>query len=381
MKILIAVSDSFCANFIKGQGEFLVKNGHEVIIVSGPGEEIDELESNEPVKVIRVKFSREISLINDVKTLFRLIKIIKREKPDVINAGNPKPGFLFALAHLFFWKIPLIFTLRGVRSDTLNGFKKIIVKLTEKTTCLFSNKIIAISPSLRDHAYNIGMVSKPNKCLVLGKGSSNGYDMSYFSNSPLLKKEGKHLLESNNIPLEAFKLLFVGRITKDKGIVELLEALKICWNSNANIHLVMAGRIEKDDPLPDDYYELIKNHPKIHFIGKQLDIRPVYSLGDALVLYSHREGFGNVVLEASCFSLPTIVADIPGLKDTTEDMYSGLVIESRNPLLLSAAIMKLYNNGELSAKLGKQGRLRAEKHFNNVSIWFKQLDLYKKLCK
>src|SRR5690606_37940927 len=160
MKILIAISDSFCANFIKGQGQFLSDNGHEVIIVSGPGKEIDDLAKNESVKVVKIPFSREISLKNDFKSLIEVIKLVKTIKPDVVNAGNPKTGLLFSLAHLFYWKTPLIFTLRGIRSDTLLGFKKSIVKVMEKITVVFANKVIAISPSLRQHAIDIGMVNK-----------------------------------------------------------------------------------------------------------------------------------------------------------------------------------------------------------------------------
>ncbi|MDM1514647.1 glycosyltransferase, partial [Myroides odoratimimus] len=131
MKILIAISDSFCANFIKGQGKYLKEKGHDVVIVSGPGIEVDNLEKNEGVKVIRVDFAREISPIRDFRALLKVIKIIRKEKPDIINAGNPKTGFLFSLAHVFFRDIPLIFTLRGVRSDTLVGLKKKIVRFTE----------------------------------------------------------------------------------------------------------------------------------------------------------------------------------------------------------------------------------------------------------
>src|SRR5690606_35883971 len=101
MKVLIAISDSFCANFIKGQGKFLKEQGHDVVIVSGPGEEIDNLEKNESVRVIRITFSREISIFNDLKSLYSVVKLVYKENPDIIIAGNPKTGFLFSLGHLF----------------------------------------------------------------------------------------------------------------------------------------------------------------------------------------------------------------------------------------------------------------------------------------
>lgn len=380
MKILIAISDSFCANFIKGQGKYLTSKGHEVIIVSGPGEEIDNLEKNELVKVIRVPFSREISLIQDFKSLINVVKIVWREKPDIINAGNPKTGFLFSLGHLFYWKIPLIFTLRGIRSDTLVGFKKQIVLITEKLTTFFADKVIAISPSLKEYAIKKGMVSN-DKVIVLSKGSSNGLDINRFTINDEIISNSKAIIEKYNISENKYKLLYVGRVTKDKGIIELLDALRICWSKGANIQLVIAGPIEKDDPIPDSYYELIDSSPNISYLGKQIDVRPVYALGDALVLFSHREGFGNVVIEAASMNLPTIVADIPGLRDTTEHQHTGLIIEGMNAEKLSEGIMELYLNESYSKELGKNGRIRVEEYFKNEIVWSRQLDLYKSLCR
>lgn len=380
MKILIAVSNSFCANFIKGQGAYLMQKGQDVIIVSGPGEEIDNLERNEPVKVIRMPFNREISLLKDLKNLIGIIKLVRKEKPDIINAGNPKTGFLFSLAHVFFWHIPLIFTLRGIRSDTLVGFKKRIVKLTERITCLFANEIIAISPSLKQHAIDIGLVTS-KKCKVLSRGSSNGIDLNYFSLNSAIIDQGKAIMSKYNIPYNSFKLLFVGRVTKDKGVIELLEALKICLCLEDNIHLIIAGPIEKDDPVPNEYYKMIESHPNVHYLGKQIDIRPIYSFGNALVLFSHREGFGNVVIEASSFGIPTIVADIPGLRDTTEHENTGLLVPAKDSKSLSHAILRLYNDREWAINLGQQGQNRVKKYFGNELVWSKQLETYISLCK
>jgi len=377
MKILIAISDSFCANFIKGQGQYLTDHGHEVIIVSGPGVEIDELEKNEPVKVVRIPFAREIAPFNDLRDLIKVIKLVKKERPDIINAGNPKTGFLFSLAHVFFWKIPLVFTLRGVRSDTLSGFKKKLVKATEWVTGLLANRVIAISPSLKAHAINIGIVSE-KKCIVLSKGSSNGIDVSRYSVSAEIEQKADALREEYKIPEDAFNMVFVGRVTKDKGIIELLEAFKFCLSKNANIRLIIAGPIERQDPIPEEYYEVIEEHPRIHYLGKQIDVRPVYALGDALVLYSYREGFGNVVIEAASMGLPTIVADIPGLRDTTEHRETGLLVKSRSAVDLSDAILSLYYNRDMAKEYGKRGRDRVFKHFANEVVWSKQKELYEK---
>ncbi|MEC4114941.1 glycosyltransferase family 4 protein [Myroides pelagicus] len=378
MKIIIAVSDSFCANYIKGQGKYLSDLGHEVVIVSGPGVEIDTLERNEGVKVIRINFAREISPLKDILALIEVIKVLMKEKPDLINTGNPKTGFLFSLAHLFFWRIPLIFTLRGVRSDTLKGIKRKIVKCTEFLTCRLSNKIICISPSLKDHAVSIN-IANADKCVVLSQGSSNGLDVDYYSSTLEIKNRAKDFLLNNKLDSTIFKVLFVGRITKDKGIEELIDAVERCVVLGANLKLIMAGPIEMNDPLNEIYYEKLKHSDFIINLGKQLDVRPLYELADCLVLYSYREGFGNVVIEASSFGIPTLVADIPGLRDTTINNETGLVVKPRDTDVLVKSLMFLYENQDIARSYGINGAKRVHEFFRNEIVWSAQYKLYKDL--
>lgn len=380
MKILIAISDSFCANFIKGQGKYLKEQGHEVVIVSGRGVEVDKLEETEKVRVIRVDFAREISPFKDILALKEIIKIIQKEKPDVINAGNPKTGFLFSLAHLLFPKIPLIFTLRGVRSDTLSGIKKRIVKFTEYLSCNLADKVIAISPSLKDHAINI-KIAKAKKCVVLSKGSSNGIDLRHYSLNETIKEKALTLLTKNGLDESVFKLLFIGRLTKDKGVEELIDAFEGCLELGVDMKLILAGPIEMQDPLREDYYAKLEGNKNILYLGKQLDVRPLYALADVLILYSYREGFGNVAIESASFAVPTIVADIPGLRDTTVHMETGLVIKPRSVESLIEAIMYLYKNRGQAKIMGEKGKERIHTFFANEIVWSAQLNLYKDLCK
>jgi len=378
IKILIAINHSFSANFIKGQGRYLREKGHEVVIVSGPGPEVDDLEIHEKIKVIRHPFSREISLFRDLKSLWAVIKIVWKEKPDIINAGNPKTGFLFSLAHLFFWKTPVIFTLRGLRSDTLTGFKKRIVRLTEKISCLLANRVIVISPSLKDHVVSIGIV-KEAKCVVLGKGSSNGIDVEYFKQNPLSTDQGKEILRKHQIPPDSTKIIFVGRVTRDKGIGELIDAFEELKSSALSLSLIIAGPIEKDDPLSDHYYQKLKENPQIFYIGKQRDVRPVYSIADILVLFSHREGFGNVVIEAASMGVPAIVADIPGLRDTIEDNITGFHVPANDTKALVKTIRFYIDHPEVAQQHSVNGIKRIHANFTNEAIWEGQLSLYKSL--
>lgn len=378
MKIVIAISHSFCANFIRGQSSFLKNKGNEVTIVSAPGPEVSSVAINENAKLVEIPFSREISVVDDLKGLISVIRFLQKEKPDIVNAGNPKTGFLFMIASIFFPRIPMIFTLRGLRSDTLTGTKKRIVFFTEWLSCRLARRVIVISPSLKDHAVNIGVLQE-SKAVVIGKGSSNGVDIDRFKNSEENIKFGKALRQENNIGDNEFVIGHVGRITRDKGIEELYNAFKICKASFDNLKLILTGPIENDDPINPDIMQEMNNDKDVVFIGNTTDVARVYSAYDILVLYSYREGFGNVAIEAAAMGKPVIVSNIPGAKDTTEHMKSGIHVEARNAEKLALAIQQYLNNPVLLQEHGNYGHNRVTEFFSSEHIWNGQYNLYRSL--
>lgn len=380
MKVVIAISHSFCANFIRGQARFLKSKGCDVTIVSASGPEISNVSQSEDTKLVEIPFSREISLTKDLKSLFSVIKFIKKEKPSIVNAGNPKTGFLFMLASVFFPKVPMIFTLRGLRSDTLTGFKKKVVFFTEKISCSLANKVIVISPSLMEHAIDLGVL-KREKGIVLGKGSSNGVDTTKYSNSELNIVKGKDLRHQYQVDADDIIIGHVGRITKDKGIEEIYQGFKICQSTNNNIKLFLTGPIEDDDPISPEMMTDMQANESVYFLGKQDDVTGIYSAYDILVLYSYREGFGNVAIEASAMSKPVIVSDIPGARDTTEHMRSGLIVKPKSPYDLANAIQYYLDNPDKRIEHGVYGSKRINDFFASEVIWNGQLDLYKKMLK
>lgn len=378
MKILIAITNSFCANFIKGQARFLKEQGHEVIIVSAYGEEIKKIIEEEHPKYYNVPFIKDISILNDIKCLVKIYKIIKIERPDIVNAGNPKPGFLFSLISILFPKIPFIFTLRGLRSDTLKGYKKIIVLLTEKITCFLADKVIVISPSLLTHAINLN-IANSDKSVVISCGSSNGVDIKKFDINNSNNEKRNNFKKQHGINKDTIVFVFVGRINNDKGVVELFRAFEVLQFFKKNVKLIIAGPLEQDDAIPKTVFlEFVRNRDVI-LLGKVNDVVEVYAVSNVLVLYSHREGFGNVVIEASSMGLATIVADIPGLKDTTEHMRSGLLVKPNSVESLVEAMLFYVDNPNFISEHGSFGRVRVENFFSSDIIHSGQLKIYKEL--
>ncbi len=378
MKVLIAISDSFCGNFIRGQAEFLKSKGHEPIIVSPAGKEVEDISKKEECKLIEVPFCREISILEDFKSIKNIIRILKKEKPSIINAGNPKTGFLFTLIGLFFPKIPVIFTLRGIRSDTLTGIKGKIVTFTEYLSCRLADKVIVISPSLKEHAIKRGILSD-SKAVLIGEGSSNGIDIEKFKLTDIAKENGKKLREEIGVEEEDILVGFVGRVTKDKGVEELYEAFKIASRSNSKLKLLLVGPIQEADAIDSNIFSEMENDDRVFILGKKDDVTAVYAAINMLILYSYREGFGNVVLEASSMKVPVLVSDIPGLRDTVENNKTGLLIPPKNSDELSKGILFYAKDEKLMKEYGEQGRRRVELSFASNIIWEGQLDLYEKM--
>lgn len=379
-KILLGISSSFCANFLKGQVHFLVKNGWEVVIISGPGEEIALLAKKENAKLHTINFTKSILPFSDLLCLWKIIRILQREKPDIVNAGNPKSGFLIMLA-CWMSRLPKrIFTMHGLVADSRNGLSKFVIRLTEKISCSIAKKVIVVSPSLLEHAVNLKLVPI-EKCIVLENGSCNGVNTSQFNTSSLVLEEANRLRKDLNVRDNEFVIGFVGRLSREKGLDLLFEAFNIIKQRNGNVRLMLAGPIEKENPFSKLFFEQMYQDEKISYLGKLYDVVPVYALLDVLVLSSLREGFGNVLIEAASMEVPVIAPDIPGCRHALRNNYNGFLFKKNDVQNLVTCIETYMSNCHLKKEHGKNGRIFVSTQFSQEKIWEGQLQLYNYLHK
>lgn len=380
MKLILVINNAFSAFHLRGAVKHFVDKGWDVAIISTPGPLLDELVEKEGGRILPISLSRDISPFHDLYSLWQIVRILRREKPDVINVGSPKTGFLFALAKMLLPSIPVIFTLRGIRSDTLTGWKKSVVFYTERLACRKADKVIVISPSLREHAVSIGMLQR-EKAVLLGAGSSNGIDTERFSKQPEYDRLAAKWRTEYRMGPDDLVIAHVGRVTKDKGIAEVYEAFTRLEGEFPNLQWMVVGPVEKEDPVDPEIMRAMEDHPRIHMPGQIDDIPPIYALCDVLVLYSYREGFGNVVLQASAMGKPVVVADIPGCRDTVEEGVTGLRVAPANPDALTDALRTYLSDEQLRKAHGEAGRIRAERDFKSEVIWAGQEELYKELAR
>ena len=374
-KILIGVSSSFCANFLKGQVSFLVSKGFEVVIISGAGEEISILAKRENAKLHTVNFTRKISPFHDLRLLFQIINILKSEKPDIVNAGNPKSGFLIILACWFLGIRNRIFTLHGLYSDTKSGFTGWLVTRAETMTCNFAKQVIAVSESLRQHAIQRGILKAANS-LIIEKGSCNGIDLDFYSRNQNNLLAASRLKEEIKLSGQEFLLGYVGRLSKDKGIEILFAAFNLLVKKIPNLRLIIAGPIEDADPFSRETMHQLYEDERIYYLGKMMDVAPVYCMIDILILPSFREGFPNVLLEAASMSVPVVSSRIPGSSDAMQAGFNGEFFSMGSSENLTDVLEKLIFNESERIRMGKNGRKFAEDNFSKERIWEGQLLIY-----
>lgn len=377
-KIILGVSSSFCANFLRGQVAYLVDHGFDVTIISGPGEEISFLAEQENARLYTIPFTKKITPVTDLFQLFTIIRILKKEKPDIINAGNPKSGFLIMLACWLSGYQKTIFTLHGLVSDTKNGLLKRLITVTEKISCGIAKKVMVVSPTLKTHAENRRILPY-GKGVVIGHGSANGVNLEVFRKTAETGAKTDALRIQVGLNGDEVVLGFIGRISKDKGVGLLLSSFNLLRDKYPSLRLLLAGPLIEENPVSKQELKQMHNDEKIIYLGKLLDVVPIYSLLDILVLPSHREGFPNVLIEAGAMQVPVIASDIPGCRDAVLSGINGELFRKGDVNALIQSLEKLIQHKDLRTLYGKNGRKFVEENFENKTIWEGQLNMYRSL--
>ncbi len=366
---------------LKGQMSFMSQNGLDVIMVSSDGQELEEVIKSEKCNHYIVPLTRKITILKDLKATYNLYKLIRREKPDIVHTHTPKAGIIGMLSS-FFARVPIrLHTVAGLPLMESTGFKRIVLNFVEKLTYKCSTKVYPNSYGLKKIILKYKFTSE-KKLEVIGNGSSNGIDTSYFD-PELFSIKDKEVLKTNlGINKTDFIFVFVGRIVSDKGINELVEAFdKICLVEE-NIKLLLVGPFEDElDPLQKKIKLLINNNENIISVGYQNDVRPYFSISNCLVFPSYREGFPNVVMQAGAMKLPSIVSDINGCNEIIENNINGLVIKVKSVDAIYDAMINLTSDKLLFNKLRLNSRDRIRINYERISYWNLLLNEYENLIK
>ncbi len=343
--------------------------GIETVGLSSPGMLLTGFARNEQVPVYAVDMPRRITPMRDLVTVFKLCRVVREIKPIIVHAYTPKGGLLgIVSARLMRVPVPIYHVL-GLPFMTATGPKRRILRWTEKTACRLASQVFCVSHSVRDILITEGLCPA-NKVKVLANGSINGVDSSKRFNPARLEPEVRPTTrERYQIPDSAIVIGFLGRIVRDKGLVELAQAWQILKARNHHLHLLLVGHFEPQDPLPGNVEQLLRSDPAIHLTGYVDEIVDLYHAMDLLVLPTYREGFPVVPLEAAAMSLPVIATQIPGCIEAVEDGVTGILVPPHDASALAEAIQTYINDPELRIRHGQSGRERMVRDFQPELIW------------
>lgn len=338
---------------------------YDIVGLSSGKEILRKVGEKEGIRTIELDMKREINLFSDLYSLIKMIKVMKQENPFIVHANTPKGSLLSMLAACI-TRIPhRIYTVTGLRFETTKGFKRFLLKSMERITCFCATKVIPEGDGVKNTLIKERITKKPLHKIL--NGNINGIDMTYFSSTSKVMEVADNIRANNTI----FTFCFVGRLVKDKGINELIEAFVKLRQEFEDIHLLLVGNFEKDlDPLSDGVENLILNSKGIRFMDYQEDVRPFLAASDALVFPSYREGFPNVVLQAGAMGLPSIVTDINGCNEIIIQGQNGIIIPPRNVDSLYAA-MKYFieQKDDFVKEMSANARPMIASRYEQSKVW------------
>lgn len=363
---------------LEGQLGFM-KAYFEVVAISAEKEKLEAYGKKEGVRVFPLELTRKITPIKDIAAVFKLYRFLKKEKPSIVHTHTPKAGIVGMTAAWFAGVPNRLHTVAGMPLMEASGFKRKVLNFVEKLTYRFATEVYPNSKGLYDFIIAENF-TKASKLSIIGNGSSNGIDTKYFDPVSYSENDKISLRDKLKIPQGHFLYIFVGRLVKDKGINELITAFSKLSDSNKTISLLLVGPFENDlDPLLPETLSTIEKHPNIYTVGYQSDVRPYFSIADALVFPSYREGFPNVVMQAGAMGLPSIVTDINGCNEIIAHGKNGLIIPSKDTQALYNSIKQLSTKPSLFANLKANSRERVTLHYERQQVWDALLFEYQRL--
>ena len=339
---------TFCRGLLR---ELQEQDGYEVVAVSSPGDAMREIEEREGVRTVAMPMERHISPFKDLKSLLGLISVFRKEKPTMVHSMTPKAGLLSMMA-AWFCRVPVrVHTFTGLVFPTATGLTQKILILTDRITCACATHIVPEGEGVKNDLINYRITKKPLK--VLGHGNVRGIDLAHYNPElPEVQTEAERIRKPG-----VFTFVFIGRLVRDKGINELVEAFEWLNKEYPKTRLLLVGRQEPElDPLKPETIAKIDNNKNIEAVGQQSDVRPWLTASDAFVFPSYREGFPNVVIEAGAMCLPSIVTDINGSREIIIEGKNGTIIPPRDADALYMAMKSFLEYPDIRTEMATNAR-------------------------
>lgn len=357
----------------RGQLRWLSSEGHEVMAVTAHGLGLEELERREQVAVRIIPMQRDISPARDLRALGAWIRLLLRVRPDVIVYGSPKASLLGSVSGALASVQRRIYIAHGARFEGAVGLKRSILRWADRITCALSSEVIAVSPSV-ERAFLDASIVRRGRIRTVGYGSCNGVDLVRFAPmTPLARSQQRALA---GIASGEAVVGFVGRLTRDKGLDQLVESLRLVVGllpEGRSLTLLVAGW--EEETTAD---EVRRGLPQVtvRYLGFVREIEKIYPLCDVMLLPTRREGLPSSVLEAAACGVPTIANAVTGTVDAILDGQTGYLVMDGSAPEMAERTLELLSNPVKCERLGSAARRFVESRFSQERVWPALLDVY-----
>lgn len=325
-------------SFFLPQLYFLANNGFDVTVVCSEDEEIKR-ELGSLINYIPISIPRGISIKGSIKAIGELKRLFKAEQFDLIQYSTPNAALYASIAAKKVGCKVRNYHLMGLRYLGAAGVGRVILKSVERITCNNSTSIECVSKSNMMLGIQEGLFSQ-TKATIVWNGSTGGVDLKRFdiNNRTMWRNQIRNEL---NFSDSDFVFGFIGRVTRDKGVNELLSAIK---SLKSFAKLIVLGPQEGLSTLDINLLNEAKQNTNILFFDVVTDVERFYAAIDVIVLPSYREGLGNVIIEAGAMGVPAIISDIPGLIDTVIPNETAFLVSPRNSIELANAMERMIKS-------------------------------------
>lgn len=374
-KLCFIVTDAISFNVLyRSQLEYLVDNGCDLTLICG-GDivDINQLRARKVGKVIDYGLVRKPSIFLDSLSLIKLAAHFSSNRYDLVLSTTPKALLLGSIATFLTMQPRRVSFFQGRVYENFGGLKRNIFVFLDYIVVTLSSEIIFVSNSLMSEFIQ-DIPNTAKKGIVVGDGSGNGVCSEKFSLDSVCADKLLEIRNTLKIKEANFVVLSVGRICEDKGLKEIVEVANLVIEQTSNVHFIMLGNIEDDNAF-DEFSELIKDGVMTH-IDFVDDITPYLAISDVHLFLSHREGFGNVAIEAAAMEVPTIAFDVVGIKDSVEDSVSGLRFKFGDSESVANSILNFVQKPDEMRKKFEGSRGWVIEKFEQRKVWKNYLNFY-----
>jgi len=351
------------ATLLREQVKRVVEAGFDLTLVSSPGPQLEQVADESGARAHGLPMPREMSPFRDLAALWALARYLRRERFDLVHSSTPKAGLLVALAGTMA-RTPLrLHTYTGQPWVELRGPMRWAALNADRAVGRLDTHLYCDSESQRRFLVAHDIVPEAH-LRVLGAGSISGVDVRRFD-PEARRHDGQRTRDGLGIGHDAVVMVFVGRVTRDKGVRELIAAFAQLASEQPDLHLLLVGPQEPErDPLPLETQHEIASHPRIHAVGFTDSPERYLAAADLFCLPSYREGFGSVAIEAGAMRLPSVVTGVTGLVDAVVHEQTGLVVPPKDTEALVQALRRLIGDADLRNRMGAASRERALRSFD-----------------